>query len=206
LMTTASDAQARSRGLGIALGIIAGAAIAGAYSHGARARPYYAPRRYVALPAAQPGVTRLYASKGWVVSHFARNDAGNQMCSMWHDTKGGGIGVKYNNGSMFVELNRSHWSLYKGQKVPMSVHFDDDEHASFTDDATTGIQSSWRLNSLYLTIPKDDVERFLGSFEDADTMTVYLPNGTEPPVRIGNMDGSRKASKWFQTCINKITG
>ena len=84
----------------------------------------------------------------------------------------------------------------------MSVIFDRDN--TFSGTAKTGIQASWKLNSLFLHISNEEAPSFGQQFEDADTMTVYVEGNFEQPIRINNMDGSRKAAGWFYRCQERI--
>jgi hypothetical protein len=163
-----------------------------------------APPRSAGAPAAAPQgkseIKTLAKAGGWEA--FGGVTGGGQaVCGLSIETRKSWFSLKYFKGDKFltVQLGDSEWSAKPGDKVTVSMRFDDGkpwraEATAFKLDEETALE---------FNVDADNVGDWMTDFKDSDKLRIVFVD-TKVPSWTADLDGTREVGEAMEDCVEAM--
>lgn len=163
-----------------------------------------APSRSAAAPAPAPqgksGTKTLAKAGGWEAFGGVTRD-GQAVCGLSIETRKSWFSLKYFKGDKYltVQLGDSEWSAKPGDKVTVSMRFDDGkpwraEATAFKLDKETALE---------FNVDADNVGDWMTDFKDSDKLRIVFVD-TKVPSWTADLDGTKEVGEAMEDCVEAM--
>jgi hypothetical protein len=162
-----------------------------------------APSRSAAAPAPSQGksdIKTLVKARGWE-AFGGTASGGKAVCGVSIEGRKSWFSLKYFKGDKYltVQLGDSEWSAKPGDKVTVSMRFDDGK--PWRAEAT-----AFKLDkeiALEFNVDADNVGDWMTDFKDSDKLRIVFVD-TKVPAWTADLDGTKEVGEAMEDCVEAM--